>query len=67
MAVGHVRTMMNDRGERVQEAGPSVPVEVTGMSEVPEAGDTFNAVTDERMARTWWSSARTGRWPKPRM
>ncbi|HHT17810.1 MAG TPA: translation initiation factor IF-2 [Papillibacter sp.] len=52
MAVGHVRTMMNDRGERVQEAGPSVPVEVTGMSEVPEAGDTFNAVTDERMART---------------
>jgi len=50
-AVGHVRTMMNDRGERVKEAGPSVPVEVTGMSEVPEAGDTFNAVSDERMAR----------------
>ena len=50
-AVGHVRTMINDRGERVKEAGPSVPVEVTGMSEVPEAGDTFNAVSDERMAR----------------
>jgi translation initiation factor IF-2 len=50
-AVGHVRTMTNDRGERVQEAGPSVPVEVTGMSEVPEAGDVFNAVSDERMAR----------------
>lgn len=50
-AVGHVRTMMNDRGERVTEAGPSVPVEVTGMSEVPEAGDTLYAVSDERMAR----------------
>jgi translation initiation factor IF-2 len=50
-AVGHVRVMTNDRGERVTEAGPSVPVEITGMSEVPGAGDTFNAVADERMAR----------------
>ncbi|MBQ3404689.1 MAG: translation initiation factor IF-2, partial [Oscillospiraceae bacterium] len=50
-AVGRVRVMMNDKGERVSEAGPSVPVEVTGMSEVPGAGDTFNAVADERMAK----------------
>ena len=50
-AVGRVRTMMNDKGERVTEAGPSVPVEIAGMSEVPAAGDTFNAVADERMAR----------------
>lgn len=50
-AVGHVRTMVNDKGERVTEAGPSVPVEIAGMNEVPGAGDTFNAVADERMAR----------------
>ena len=50
-AVGHVRTMMNYRGERVNEAGPSVPVEIAGMNEVPNAGDIFNAVSDERMAR----------------
>ena len=50
-AVGRVRTMINDKGMRITEAGPSVPVEISGMSEVPSAGDTFNAVTDERMAR----------------
>ena len=50
-AVGRVRTMMNDKGERVTEAGPSVPVEIAGMSDVPMAGDNFNAVADERMAR----------------
>ena len=50
-AVGRVRTMINDKGQRVTEAGPSVPVEISGMSEVPSAGDTFNAVADERMAR----------------
>ena len=50
-AVGRVRTMTNDKGRRVTEAGPSVPVEITGMSEVPGAGDVFNAVSDERMAR----------------
>ena len=49
--VGRVRTMTNDKGERVTEAGPSVPVEIAGMSEVPSAGDVFNAVADERMAR----------------
>ncbi len=50
-AVGRVRTMINDKGVRIPEAGPSVPVEISGMSEVPSAGDTFNAVADERMAR----------------
>ena len=50
-AVGRVRTMINDKGQRIAEAGPSVPVEISGMSEVPSAGDTFNAVADERMAR----------------
>ncbi len=50
-AVGRVRTMINDKGVRITEAGPSVPVEISGMSEVPSAGDTFNAVADERMAR----------------
>ena len=49
--VGRARTMMNDKGERVTVAGPSMPVEITGMSEVPGAGDVFNAVADERMAR----------------
>ena len=51
MAVGHVRAMMDDKGNRVTEAGPSVPVEITGLDDVPIGGDTFNAVTDERLAR----------------
>ncbi len=50
-SVGRVRTMTDDKGRRVSEAGPSTPVEISGMSEVPAAGDTFNAVKDERMAR----------------
>ncbi len=50
-AVGRVRAMMNDKGQRLTEAGPSVPVEITGLSEVPGAGATFNAVADERLAR----------------
>ena len=50
-AVGRVRAMTSDKGERVTEAGPSFPVEITGTSEVPCAGDIFNAVADERMAR----------------
>ena len=50
-SVGHVRMMTNDKGEAVQEAGPSVPVSIAGMSEVPQAGDTLNAVDNERMAR----------------
>ena len=50
-SVGRVRTMINDKGQRVTEAGPSTPVEISGMDSVPSAGDTFNAVLDERMAR----------------
>ena len=50
-SVGRVRTMLNDKGQRVTEAGPSTPVEISGMDSVPSAGDTFNAVSDERMAR----------------
>ena len=50
-SVGRVRTMINDKGQRVTEAGPSTPVEIAGLSEVPSAGDVFNAVSDERMAR----------------
>ena len=49
-AVGRVRTMINDKGQRVTTAGPSTPVEISGLSEVPSAGDIFNAVADERMA-----------------
>ena len=48
---GRVRTMTDDRGNRLEAAGPSVPVEVTGLTGVPGAGDTFYAVEDERMAR----------------
>ncbi|SHM74018.1 translation initiation factor IF-2 [Ruminococcus flavefaciens] len=50
-AVGRVRVMTNDKGRTVKEAGPSVPVEITGLAEVPSAGDIFNAVEDERLAR----------------
>ena len=50
-AVGRVRAMTNAQGEKLTEAGPSVPVEIIGMGEVPDAGDDFHAVADERMAR----------------
>jgi len=50
-AVGRVRVMTNDKGQQVKSAGPSIPVEITGLSEAPGAGDIFNAVEDERMAR----------------
>ena len=50
-SVGRVRAMVNDRGQQLRSAGPGVPVEIIGLSEVPEAGDEFNAVEDERMAR----------------
>ncbi len=50
-AVGRVRAMTNAKGQKLSEAGPSVPVEIIGMSEVPGAGDEFHAVADERMAR----------------
>ena len=50
-SVGRVRVMTNDKGRTVKTAGPSVPVEITGLAEVPAPGDEFNAVSDERMAR----------------
>ena len=50
-AVGRVRVMTNDKGRTVKSAGPSIPVEITGLADVPAPGDEFNAVTDERMAR----------------
>lgn len=50
-AVGRVRVMTNHLGKQVNEAGPSVPVEITGLDSVPEAGDTFDAVADEKLAR----------------
>ncbi|MGN0633131.1 MAG: translation initiation factor IF-2 [Oscillospiraceae bacterium] len=50
-AVGRVRTMTNDKGRSIDKAGPSTPVEITGLAEVPGAGDQFNAVEDEKLAR----------------
>ena len=50
-SVGRVRTMRNDKGMEITEAGPSTPVEITGLTEVPEAGELFEAVEDERLAR----------------
>ncbi len=50
-AVGHVRAMTDDKGNKIKTAGPSVPVEITGLDDVPVGGDTFNAVSDERLAR----------------
>ena len=50
-AVGRVRVMTNDKGAQVKDAGPSIPVEITGLAEVPAPGDEFSVVSDERMAR----------------
>ena len=50
-SVGRVRVMTNEKGKEVKKAGPSVPVEITGLDEVPQAGDQFDAVTDEKLAR----------------
>ena len=50
-AVGHVRAMVDDRGNRIKKAGPSVPVEILGLNEVPDGGDTFHVVSDEKLAR----------------
>ncbi len=58
-SVGRVRSMMDDKGRRVKEAGPSVPVEITGLDDVPVGGDTFNAVSDERLARELVEQRRT--------
>ncbi len=51
MAVGRVRAMTDENGNKLTEAGPSVPVEIMGLAEVPASGDIFNAVSDERLAR----------------
>ncbi len=58
-AVGRVRAMLDDRGNRLETAGPSTPVEITGLVDVPSAGDTFNAVEDERLARELVDQRRT--------
>ncbi len=50
-AVGRVRAMTNDKGERVKSAGPSVPVAITGLDTVPSGGDVVNAVSDEKLAK----------------
>ena len=50
-AVGRVRVMVDDKHKKLNEAGPSVPVEIMGLDEVPQSGDVFNAVSDERLAR----------------
>jgi len=50
-AVGRVRVMTDDKGRRIQKAGPSVPVEIVGLSETPNGGDLFHAVDDEKLAR----------------
>ena len=50
-SVGRIRTMTDHRGKPISEAGPSTPVEITGLGEVPTAGETFNAVEDEKLAR----------------
>ena len=49
--VGRVRVMTNENGKELKKAGPSVPVEITGLDEVPQAGDAFDAVKDEKLAR----------------
>ena len=58
-AVGRVRVMLNDHRDAIKEAGPSTPVEITGLAEVPSAGDSFDAVTDERLARELVEQRRT--------
>lgn len=50
-SIGRIRVMKNDKGQRVKKAGPSTPVEIMGLTEVPEAGDTFYEVKDEKMAK----------------
>ena len=58
-SVGRVRAMTNSRGRTIHDAGPSVPVEITGLDSVPTGGDTFNAVSDERLARQLVEQRRT--------
>lgn len=58
-SIGRVRTMQSDNGDKLEIAGPSTPVEITGLEEVPVAGDSFNAVENERLARELISQRRT--------
>lgn len=58
-AIGRVRSMCDENGKNMKSAGPLVPVEITGLSEVPEAGDEFRAVEDEKMARELVEKERT--------
>ena len=58
-SVGRVRALTNDRGATIEEAGPSTPVEITGLAEVPETGDVFNVVADESLARKLVEQRRT--------
>ncbi len=51
-AIGHVRAMLDDKGKKIKKAGPSVPVEITGLSETPDGGDLFYAIDDERRGKT---------------
>ena len=51
-AYGKVRAMVDDKGKRVKKAGPSMPVEIIGLSEVPSAGDTLYVLKDDKLART---------------
>ena len=53
-AFGRVRAMVNDIGRRVKEAGPSTPVEITGLNEVPQAGDRFMVFADEKNSSSNW-------------
>ncbi len=57
---GRVRALINDKGEQIKEAGPSMPVEVLGLSEVADAGDDFVVAPEERVAATWPRRANTG-------
>ena len=61
-AVGRVRAMTNEKGEKVKEAGPSFPVEITGLDDVPSGGDIFNAVSDERLARELVEQRKEKQW-----
>ena len=61
---GRIRSMTNDKGRKIKEAGPSIPVEIFGLSEVPEAGDTFYVVTDEKLAKQLAEKRKTERHEK---
>ena len=57
--VGRIRAMVDDKGKAIKSAGPSTPVEILGLPEVPDAGETFYAITDEKLARQLAEKRRT--------